>query len=437
MQDIEAILEFTEELFYAKTENYFSDLQRIIILSTLQNNRQTYEKIANQSGYSAKYIKQDIAPKLWHILSEVFEEKVTKTNFKGVVEKKIRHQKKSIPTPPQNSLIDQEYDLETLNQSLDEEVPSQSVSPTSKGNILLVDDQPQNLNLLSDLLEEQGYEVRQALNGLIALEAVTLALPDVILLDINMPDLDGYTVCQRLKANPNTRDIPVIFVSALDESWDKVKAFSVGGVDYISKPFKVIEVLARIENQLKIQYLKKELQQRNIQLQQAIEELQRLAVLDDLTQVANRRRFHDYLNKQWEQAGEKGESLGLIFCKIDEFPNYNQTYGRIESNRCLYQVAQALKQGLQSFNVLLCRYQGSQFAIVVPPDEVPNLEKMEKTLLEEVEKLRLPHSSSSLDSYVTVSMAMTTTMVDAQITSDTLIELCDKKLQQAQAKSDD
>ncbi|NEP84343.1 MAG: response regulator [Okeania sp. SIO3B3] len=160
-------------------------------------------------------------------------------------------------------------------------VTSSVISPTSeKGNILLVDDQPENLKLLSDLLEEQGYEVQQAINGVIALQAVAAGSPDVILLDIHMPELDGYTVCQKLKAHPQTQDIPVIFVSALDETWDKVKAFSVGGSDYITKPFKTVEVLARVENQLKVRHLQlkvksleQQLEEKNQQLQQLLQKL--------------------------------------------------------------------------------------------------------------------------------------------------------------------
>ena len=428
MYEIEAILEFTEEMFYTKTEKYFSDLQRIIILGTLQNKRQTYEQIAEDCGYSAKYVKQDIAPKLWQTLSEIFAEKVTKTNFKGVVEKKMRHQKNPTPTPVEKPVSATELPLEPLNQGFNEAFSTPINSQASKGNILLVDDQPQNLNLLSDLLEEQGYEVRQALNGSIALEAVKLALPDVILLDINMPEMDGYTVCQRLKANAKTKDIPVIFVSALDEAWDKVKAFSVGGTDYISKPFKVVEVLARIENQLKIQHLNKELQQQNIKLKQAIQELQRLAVLDELTQVANRRRFHDYLNTEWERAHQNKDSLALIFCKIEQFAAYHQTYGALEGDRCLYQIAQALKQGLESFNCLLCRYEGERFAIIVPPSDVAQVEQIADNLMSEVKKLEIPHAASSIDSYVTVSLGIASVIVDGETTSDALIELCDRQL---------
>jgi adenylate cyclase len=124
-----------------------------------------------------------------------------------------------------------------------------------KTNILIVDDLPNNLRLLSTILTEQGYEVGKAIDGEIALRSARAARPDLILLDINMPDMNGYEVCEQLKADDSTQGIPVIFISALDDVLDKVKAFGVGGVDYITKPFQAEEVLARVRTHLDIQAL--------------------------------------------------------------------------------------------------------------------------------------------------------------------------------------
>ncbi len=131
---------------------------------------------------------------------------------------------------------------------------------TPRPSVLIVDDLPNNVRLLSIMLTEKGYQVRKAINGQMALNTVRSLIPDLILLDINMPDLNGYQVCEQLKADEKTREIPVIFISALDDVFDKVKAFQVGGVDYISKPFQGEEVMARIENQLTICRQKKQLQ---------------------------------------------------------------------------------------------------------------------------------------------------------------------------------
>jgi len=142
-------------------------------------------------------------------------------------------------------------------------------SQASKGNILIVDDTPDNLRLLSSALTERGYKVRSVINGTMALMGAMAAPPDLILLDINMPQMNGYEVCQALQTEEQTREIPVIFISALDEVIDKVKAFTIGGRDYITKPFQLAEVVARIENQLTIRNLQKQLQEKNWHLQQS------------------------------------------------------------------------------------------------------------------------------------------------------------------------
>jgi PAS domain S-box-containing protein len=147
-------------------------------------------------------------------------------------------------------------------------------TPSIKGNILIVDDNPANLELLSGILSEQGYKVRLIPDGQLALMSVQSTRPDLILLDILMPEMDGYQVCQDLKADERTKDIPVIFVSAVHEVFDKVKAFSLGGVDYITKPFEAKEVLARIETQLRVSRLSKQLLEQNARLTEQKELLQ-------------------------------------------------------------------------------------------------------------------------------------------------------------------
>ncbi len=148
-------------------------------------------------------------------------------------------------------------------------------TPVLKGNILIVDDIPTNLHLLSRILSKQGYKTRTAPDGPLALRSIELTPPDLILLDIMMPDMDGYTVCKELKASPQTKDIPIIFISALNETLDKVKAFEVGGVDYITKPFQEQEVLARVSNQLMQRQLFQQTQSYAQQLEQTLTELKK------------------------------------------------------------------------------------------------------------------------------------------------------------------
>ena len=143
-----------------------------------------------------------------------------------------------------------------------------------RADILAIDDTPENLQLLSQLLTERHYKVRSVTKGKTALRAAQAAPPDLILLDVNMPHMNGYEVCEQLKSIEQTREIPVIFISALGETLDKVQAFQVGGVDYVTKPFQVEEVLARIETHLQLRSLQRQLQQQNAQLQQEIRDRQ-------------------------------------------------------------------------------------------------------------------------------------------------------------------
>jgi sigma-B regulation protein RsbU (phosphoserine phosphatase) len=140
---------------------------------------------------------------------------------------------------------------------------SHNQADAPKADILIVDDTPANLRLLSQMLAEQGYQVRPVPDGSLALAATQAELPDLILLDIRMPEMDGYQVCEHLKADAQTCDIPIIFISALDATQDKVRAFTVGGVDYVTKPFQFEEVLARVETHLALRRLQKQLQDAN------------------------------------------------------------------------------------------------------------------------------------------------------------------------------
>ncbi|MGJ3248238.1 MAG: response regulator [Elainellaceae cyanobacterium] len=143
-----------------------------------------------------------------------------------------------------------------------------------QGTILVVDDTPENLRLLTSTLRQDGYEVSCAISGEMALDAVQHVLPDLILLDICMPGLDGYQVCKKMKASFHLQDVPILFLSAIDEVADKVKAFELGGADYITKPFQIEEVLARVQHQLKLRDLQKRLEQQNVNLQKEVRDRQ-------------------------------------------------------------------------------------------------------------------------------------------------------------------
>ena len=192
-----------------------------------------------------------------------------------------------------------------------------------RASILIVDDLPDNLRTLSAILSKEGYKVRKAVSGQMAIETVRSQLPDLILLDIKMPQMDGYEVCSTLKAEAKTRDIPVIFLSALDEAADKVKAFTVGGVDYICKPFQAEEVIARIENQVRIQRLSKQLIEQNARLENEIRTRQQTEVI--LQQEI------DYREKAEKKLQHKSQILANFTSNLKQLHRLNtSSYNSLE-----------------------------------------------------------------------------------------------------------
>jgi diguanylate cyclase (GGDEF)-like protein len=309
---------------------------------------------------------------------------------------------------------------------------------TPLATLLIVDDTPANLKVLAAMLKNSGYKVRSAVDGESALEAVAAARPDLLLLDVMMPGLNGYEVCGRLKANPESQDIPVIFLSALDDALDKVKAFQVGAADYITKPFQIREVLARVENQLtlerqrqRIQGLLQELQHKNDQLlseinerqraeaalSQANLELERLALLDGLTQLANRRRFDAYLADQWAGHQRSGAPLGLLLCDIDQFKSYNDALGHQAGDDCLRRVAGAIRQAARRGGDLSARYGGEEFAVVLPQTAAEGVQAIAAEVLERVRALALAHPGSTVAPEVSISIGVVWASNETGITS--------------------
>lgn len=290
--------------------------------------------------------------------------------------------------------------------------------------ILLVDDIPDNLRYLSFLLSQQGYDVRAAINGRMALTVVKSTAPALILLDILMPEMNGYEVCQRLKSDPQTCDIPIIFLSALDSIEDKVNAFEIGGVDYITKPFHPAEVIARVKTHLTLRRLQR-------QLQLANQELKRLVHVDGLTLVANRRRFDEYLEQTWHQLALERKSLALVLCDVDFFKMYNDIYGHLAGDECLCHLARVLQESVHYATDLVARYGGEEFAIILPKTSVAGALHIVKSIQMAVRSLALEHTGSKISSYVTFSFGIAAVIPELGQPSSDLVGAADKVLYQA------
>ncbi|MEM9220654.1 MAG: response regulator [Cyanobacteria bacterium P01_F01_bin.150] len=238
------LLECAVQLFTEHTEKSLSDLQTRLLSETLitRAKPKSYIQIAAETGYSGAYVRSVVAPNLWKTFSDILGTKVNRQNIRALLQNQLQGR-----DPDQDAEI-----LPSPEPCRDNVNDVQAASNASAPCILIVDDQPHNLALLTRALENEDYEVWSTTSGADALKQVGLLMPDLIVLDVNMPGMTGYEVCQKLKADSHTRLIPVIFISALDEPFDKVQAFSVGGVDYITKPVNIIEALVRIDHHLQI-----------------------------------------------------------------------------------------------------------------------------------------------------------------------------------------
>ena len=222
----------------------------------------------------------------------------------------------------------------------------------SRAKILIVDDNKQNIELLMELFRGE-FRVAAALNAQRAMKiALSDSPPDLILMDIIMPDIDGYELCAQLKENPATKNIPVIFVTAVSEVMDENRGFDLGAVDYITKPFHPPMVKARVRLHL------------NLKRKQEL--LERYAFLDALTEIPNRRRFDDIMDNEWNRAIRTETPLSVIFMDIDYFKKFNDTYGHGQGDECLRRVATAITRPMRRAGDFVARYGGEEFAAVLP-----------------------------------------------------------------------
>lgn len=271
-----------------------------------------------------------------------------------------------------------------------------SQDPNAVQDILIVDDTPENLRLLSTMLSKQGYHVRKSLHGQAALTAARTVPPDLILLDIMMPGMDGFAVCQQLKSHSETAEVPVIFLSALNEAFDKVKAFNVGGADYITKPFQLEEVLMRVKNQLTLRAWSKQMQHLNAVLEERVQERTRqlelanqdlvreiserkqaqaqlleMALHDTLTGLPNRSLFMERLLAELKrchsvQTGIEGfAQFAVLFLDCDRFKIINDSLGHLTGDELLIAIARRLEMCLKDGDTL-ARLGGDEFAILLP-----------------------------------------------------------------------
>ncbi|MFC1835586.1 diguanylate cyclase domain-containing protein [Thermodesulfobacteriota bacterium] len=289
--------------------------------------------------------------------------------------------------------------------------------------VLIVDDSAENLKILGQSIDEL-CQVLVARDGEKALElAASTNAPDLILLDILMPGMDGYEVCRRLKADDRTRGIPVLFVTSLSHVEDEARGLALGAIDYITKPISRAIVRARVKNHL-------ELKRKN-------DLLDRLSSIDSLTCIANRRLFDETLDKEWRRAVRANTPISLIMMDVDFFKAYNDHYGHVAGDECLKMVAQALQLCFARSSDLLARFGGEEFAAILPGVERKHAIRASKRARRQIRALEIVHAYSPVADIVTISIGAAS-IAPARGSSPTLLlKAADKMLYRAKNRGRD
>jgi diguanylate cyclase (GGDEF)-like protein len=280
--------------------------------------------------------------------------------------------------------------------------------------ILIVDDVPDNIRVLTGMLLPEGYQISAATNGRQALALAQSSTPDLILLDVMMPEPDGHAVCTALKANPRLRHIPVIFVTALGDVEDETRGLALGAVDYITKPFKEAIVKARVRTHLELK------RQRDL--------LEQLTQVDALTGISNRRACDDRLAEEWRRAVRSGGALACLMIDVDHFKAFNDTYGHLAGDDCLRKVASVLDAELRRAGDFLARYGGEEFCGLVAGADSASLAELGERLRAAVAALCIPHASSPTAPWVTVSIGVACTQPTREGLPSDLIAAADRQL---------
>ena len=285
--------------------------------------------------------------------------------------------------------------------------------------VLVVDDEKPNRDLLAELLKHD-CRVILAKNGTQAIDRAHELQPDLILLDVLMPDMSGHQVIQALKHDDATRHIPVIFVSALDSPEDEERGLDLGAVDYITKPFHPSIVRKRVRNHLQ------SVHHRHL--------LENLAMIDSLTEIANRRRYNEALENEWRRCARSNSPLSLALIDVDHFKAYNDRQGHAAGDSVLRSIATTLTGFMRRPGDLAARYGGEEFILLLPQVDAEAAARIGNEIRTAVESMHLPHPDSPVSRYVTISLGgMTTNPRDGQVDSQ-FFRKADVALYEAKAK---
>jgi len=285
--------------------------------------------------------------------------------------------------------------------------------------VLIVDDSPTNIGVLNHALAAD-YRILFATRGQEALDLAATQKPDLILLDITMPDMDGYQVCARLKEAPATRGIPVIFVTARDQARDEEIGLEVGAVDYLTKPIRPTIVRLRVRNHLELKWHR--------------DRLEHLSMMDGLTGIANRRHFDTRFEQDWQRGQSATLPLSLVLIDLDHFKLYNDLLGHMAGDDCLRRVSALLAETCGDHpTALVARYGGEEFACLLPDTDLAAARRISVGINDRLRAAAIPHQGSTTAGRVTVSQGIATRIPTPYEPRGVLLEAADRALYRAKA----
>lgn len=288
---------------------------------------------------------------------------------------------------------------------------TESLEPPFK--LLVVDDDVEAIRLLGKVLEGMG-DLYFATSGAEALRLAEANQPDVVLLDAEMPDPDGFEVCRKLKADPLTADASVIFVTALSNIGHEMKALEAGAIDFIHKPISPPLVQARVRNHLRLKFQS--------------DKLRRLASVDTVTGLANRRTFDAVIEEECRRASRGTQPLAVLMADVDCFKSYNDTYGHQAGDDCLRSIGGIFRASARRPGDTAARYGGEEFALILPDADLPDALAIAEGLCENIRALGIPHAKSTVAPVVTVSIGAATAAPEGGIRPALLVRAADEAL---------
>ena len=304
---------------------------------------------------------------------------------------------------------------------------------------IIVDDRTENLLVLESLLENIDCNIIKATSGNEALSLMLYYEFALVLLDVQMPDMDGFETAEYIRMNSKTRYVPIIFVTAISKEQKCIfKGYEIGAVDYLFKPIEPIMLQSKVKVFLELYNQKKMIEEQArllemkvkelSELQEANFKLESLSTLDGLTGIPNRRSFDDYIEMSIKSCTRLNKPISLIMADIDFFKGYNDNYGHLKGDDCLINVAKSISLSVKRPLDFVTRYGGEEFAVILPETDEEGAKIIAEIIRKNVEELEIAHKSSDVSAYVTLSLGITTKSSSIQYSKNELIEHADKAL---------